>query len=97
MSDLVNANLIALTERGDNAIYNIASGVEVSDSQIFEEVRQASDATVEAAHADKRPGEADRVSLDYSRAKAALGWEPQVPLHEGIRLAVEWHRRRLEL
>ena len=71
--------------------------VEVSDSEIFEEVRHASGASVEAVHADRRPGEAARVSLDSSRAKAALGWEPQVPLREGIQLAVEWHRQRLEL
>ena len=71
----------------DNETCNIASVVEVSDLQIFEEVRRIS----RALHAAKRLGETDRVSLGSSRAKAALGWETKVALREGIQLAVEWH------
>jgi len=32
---------------------------------------------------------------DISRARALLGWEPRVDPEEGLRLTLEWFRRRL--
>ena len=32
---------------------------------------------------------------DISKARQALGWEPYVPLKEGLRLSIEWFRGRL--
>lgn len=32
---------------------------------------------------------------DISRAKQVLGWEPQVPLEEGLAETVDWFRERL--
>src|SRR5881296_1999107 len=33
---------------------------------------------------------------DISRARALLGWEPRVDAEEGLRLTLEWFRRKLE-
>jgi UDP-glucuronate 4-epimerase len=30
---------------------------------------------------------------DIAKADRGLGWQPQVPLEEGFRLTVDWHRR----
>jgi dTDP-glucose 4,6-dehydratase len=32
---------------------------------------------------------------DNSRAKAVLGWEPRVPVEEGMRKTIEWYRSRM--
>jgi dTDP-glucose 4,6-dehydratase len=32
---------------------------------------------------------------DISRARAALGWEPTVDTEDGLRLTIDWYRRRL--
>src|SRR5262249_42535927 len=40
VDDIVGANLLAL-ELGDNSIYNLGSGVETSDREVFETVRAA--------------------------------------------------------
>ena len=32
---------------------------------------------------------------DISRAKEVLGWEPRVPVEQGIRTTIEWYRERL--
>lgn len=39
--------------------------------------------------------EIDRQYLDSTRAAAVLGWEPRVPLDEGLRRTVSWYRQLL--
>ena len=94
VDDVAAANLLALGPRGDNQAYNVASGVETTDLEIFDAVRAASGASVEPAYRDKRPGEADRIALDCSKARRILGWTPKMGLAEGIALEVEHIRSR---
>ena len=32
---------------------------------------------------------------DITRAKSIIGWEPEIPLEEGLERTIEWFRRRL--
>ncbi len=36
-----------------------------------------------------------RSVIDYSKAKTLLGWEPKVGLDEGLKLTVEFFRKRI--
>jgi UDP-glucose 4-epimerase len=93
VDDVVRANLLAMVgERVAGRIYNLGLGREVSDRRIFELVRSAVGATLEPIQEAKRPGEIDRICLDASRAKAELGWEPTIPLEEGITRTVAFYR-----
>ena len=88
VDDVAAANLLAMAPRGDNDVYNIARGIETTDFEIFDAVRAATGADVEPAYRPKRPGEADRIALDNSKARRILGWTPQTPLAKGIALEV---------
>ncbi len=90
--DIVNANLMAMGEQGDNETFNLSRGREVSDLEIFEAVRAATGIWIEPLFTSKRPGEADSVCLDSSRAKRILGWVPTVPLDEGTAESVAYLR-----
>jgi UDP-glucose 4-epimerase len=93
VDDIVRANLLVTARRTPaGRVFNLGLGREVTDREIFEQVRSAVGATVEPILAEKRPGEVDRTCLDASRAKAELGWEPAVPLEEGIARTVNYHR-----
>lgn len=93
VDDIVRANLLVMGEtRAAGRVYNLGLGREVSDRQIFELVRSAVGVTVEPTLAAKRAGEIDRICLDASRAKAELGWEPTIPLEEGIARTVAFYR-----
>ncbi len=94
VSDVVRANLQAL-KVGDGEIFNISSGVETTDYQIFTLVREALGiAPFEPLYAPKRPGEIDHIGLDVSKARAKLAWQPEVEIRQGIQRTAEWFRDR---
>lgn len=95
VGDIVAANVLAL-EQGSGRLYNLGWGEEVSDLTIYEAVRDAAGSDLPPAYAPARPGEVERVALDASRARAEIGWEPQVRLAEGVARAVEFYRNQVE-
>ena len=40
-------------------------------------------------HVPRRPGETDCTFADMTRIRAALGWQPKVPIEEGVRAMLE--------
>ena len=83
VSDVVSANLLAI-EQGKNAICNIGTGVETSDQEIFDALAAALGYDSAPLYTSVRPGEIQRICLDWSKAERELGWRPQLPLNEGI-------------
>ncbi len=95
VADIVEANMLAM-ERGSAGLYNIGRGVEVSDREIFEAVRDAVGVPVEPEYAPPRPGEVEHIALDASLARAELGWDWMVDLVEGVGRAVDFYRNQRE-
>lgn len=93
VSDIVAANIAALDAHGDDQTYNLARGISVSDFEIFAAVRAAAGATMQPKYAPVRPGEAQAVSLDASKARQTLNWQPAVDLPDGIRQVVAHYRQ----
>jgi UDP-glucose 4-epimerase len=89
ISDVVAANVAAL-ERGTNEIFNIGSGVETTDLEVFQIVQSLLGKQVKPKYVAKRPGEIDRICLDISKAKSLLRWQPLIKLSEGARLTVAY-------
>jgi nucleoside-diphosphate-sugar epimerase len=97
ISDAVEG-LIRLAEserRGD--IVNIGSDREISiqevASLILGEVGIRED-SVEFVHSPVHPKDVLRRAADIRRARTLLGWEPKVPLEEGLRTTIDWFRAR---
>jgi UDP-glucose 4-epimerase len=92
ISDVVAANVAAL-EGGTNEIFNIGTGVETKDLEVFETVRSLLGKEVEPKYAPRRPGEIDRICLDIAKANSLLNWRPVVGLSEGARLTVAYFQK----
>jgi UDP-glucuronate 4-epimerase len=45
-----------------------------------------------ATYEPARPGEVTRYVADIAQARSLLGYDPQVPLTQGLQLAIEWQR-----
>lgn len=91
VEDVCRANLLAL-EAGSGESLNIGTGEETSVLELLEALQQAAGTRKTPEFAPPRPGEVHRIALDPGRARHVLGWQPQVPLAEGLRRTMEWHR-----
>ncbi len=94
VSDVVAANILAM-ESGRNGIYNIGTGKQTSDQEIFDTVAEVLGYGGTAHYAPVRKGEIQRICLDYTKATRELGWLPRVGLEEGVRKSVDYYRSML--
>jgi UDP-glucose 4-epimerase len=85
VDDVVRANLLAATTDAVGEAYNVGRGEATTIRELAERVREVvgSDSTI--VHTDPRPGDIDHSTADLSRARSGLGYEPSVPLEEGLR------------
>ena len=70
-------------------MFNVGTGIETSVLELYEVCRRVAGSALEAEHAPARLGELQRSVLDISRSERELGWRPEVPLEEGLRLTWE--------
>jgi len=91
VSDIVEANLAAM-HRGDGRIYNISAGEPVTINRIYSLLQESTEFRQEPVYRPRRAGEVLKIALDHSRATRELGWEPKIPLEEGLGHSVDYVR-----
>jgi UDP-glucose 4-epimerase len=90
--DIAQANLIAL-ERG-SGVYNIGTGVPTTIGDLFQSLTAVNPGYhLPPEYGPDRQGEVWVSCLNSDRARAELGWEPCVPLSEGLRRTADYFRR----
>ena len=85
ISDVVRANMLAASADiipGNHLVLNIGSAEETSVKDIAKLIDDKIEYVVPNPRGDF---EELRKSADYSQASARLGWEPRIPLAEGLR------------
>jgi UDP-glucose 4-epimerase len=87
--DCARANLMVL-DNGSGKVYNLGYGIGTSVNQIFQGLKEVTGYPLEANYAPARPGETFRIYLSAERARKELGWEPTIPLMEGLRKTMEY-------
>src|SRR5579864_436356 len=89
IEDVVAAN-VAVLDKGQGEILNIASGQPTTDLEVFRLVanllRQPG---LQPRYSAIRPGEIQDIYLDVSKAKRFLGWSPTISIAEGAFRTVE--------
>lgn len=94
VADVARANLLALQSDLRAGSFNIGTAVETPTRRIFEVLAAWYRYDLPPEELPMRPGEVNRIALDYHAARAALGWEPQVGLEEGLAETAEWFAGR---
>jgi len=84
----VHALLAATGQAG--GIFNIGTGRETSVLELHTLCAKAAGVDAAPRFEGPRLGDARRSVLDVSRAVDVLGWRPQMPLEEGLRLTWSW-------
>jgi UDP-glucose 4-epimerase len=93
VDDVVDAFARA-ADAGSETLFNIGTGEETSVNQLYAAMADAAGVADPPTYALARPGELDRSSLDAGRARRELGWSPQMPLAEGVKITLDWSRDR---
>lgn len=91
VGDVVRANVAAL-DSGHVGGVNIGTGHETDVVTIFDLLRRAIGSDIQAVHGPAKVGEQRRSCLDASLASQVLGWKPRVPLEEGLKHTISYHR-----
>lgn len=77
-------------ERVDARAFNVGTGIGTSVIDLARLLQQATGSSAEVEFAPRRPGEQQESFLDAGKARALLGWEPQVSLLEGLAKTFAW-------
>jgi UDP-glucose 4-epimerase len=88
VDDVVESNLRA-AESDVSGPINIGLGQEKSVLDIVTVLNDHAENGFQPEHAAERPGEVQRIALDPSRAREALGWQAQVELDEGLKRTLD--------
>jgi UDP-glucose 4-epimerase len=88
VSDIVFANLQAQAY-DQSGVWNIGTSQYVSVNSLVEQLTTIASsegyAPKEVVHAAPRAGEVDKISLDSSKAKLDLSWQPEVSFDQGLK------------
>ncbi|HJA75637.1 MAG TPA: Vi polysaccharide biosynthesis UDP-N-acetylglucosaminuronic acid C-4 epimerase TviC [Candidatus Desulfovibrio gallistercoris] len=103
IDNVVQANLLAsfAGDEARNKIYNVAFGQRTTLNELFALIREEVSrhkpeaAGAQAVHRDFRAGDVRHSLADISRAGTLLGYDPQVDVRRGLRLAGDWYAANL--
>lgn len=86
VSDAVRGLRALMEYQGAHRIFNIGSGTGHSIAQLISAISTTLGNAPEVIHAPGRNADVPFNVLDITQARRELGWEPCIPLEEGIRL-----------
>jgi GDP-L-fucose synthase len=87
--DLAEATLFALRSYSGEQHLNVGTGVDVTIRELAELLADVAGWTGEFVFDATKPDGTPRKLLDVSRLNR-LGWEPSIPLEEGVRITYDW-------
>lgn len=74
-------------------VYNIGGGRELTNNEITRRILEAMGADQSSIeHVEDRKGHDLRYSVDWTKIKRELGYEPQVKFEDGLRETINWYR-----
>jgi nucleoside-diphosphate-sugar epimerase len=95
VADCVAATIRALDRPPDGSIFNIGGGREVRLLDAAQIIARELGVEPRIEFRPARRGDQRRTVADIGRARAELGWEPQVEPEEGLAAQVAWTRSNL--
>jgi len=95
IDDLVDVVVQAIVDGTGHGHYHISSGTDFAIKELFDATIAALPEVELDEDVEVRPrGEDDAytILLDPSRVREDFGWEPKVPLEDGVRRAIDYYR-----
>ena len=96
VSDLVRG-LYLLSKSGERYPVNLGNPREMTILEFAEHIQKLMGTEAKIEYKPLPQDDPKRRQPDISKAKQVLGWEPKVPLEEGLRPTIEYFRQKLDL
>jgi UDP-glucose 4-epimerase len=97
VQDVARANILAARAPITDAVYNVATGTEVSLAECAELMLRTMGSSLEVEHAPARAvNPVPRRLASTWRAEQELGFQAVVPFEQGLRELVTWWRQERE-
>jgi len=95
VEDVARAYILAAKVDVTDDVFNVASGEETSLKDLALTLLKVMNSDLGLEHGPERKvNPVSRRKADISKAKKLLGFEPTIPLEDGLRSLVEWWRQR---
>jgi len=94
VENAVQANIKALLVTGINnhEVINIAFSQRTTLNQLWTQISKITGIDLKQQHRDERKGDVKHSLAEISKAKKMIGYEPQISVNDGLRIAIEWYR-----
>ena len=89
VKDVARANLLA-AERDAEGVFNIACGVRISVNELASRIMELIGVELEMRYDEPRPGDIKDSLADITRAREALGFQPEFALTDGLEETIRW-------
>jgi UDP-N-acetylglucosamine/UDP-N-acetylgalactosamine 4-epimerase len=97
VANAVLANELALfseNKEAVNQVYNVAIGEQTSLNQLLEMIKEVAGSDLAPKYGEERKGDVKHSLADISKGRSLLGYDPEVSIKEGLKIAFEWYRGR---
>jgi UDP-glucose 4-epimerase len=85
VEDVARANMVAMTSKTSDCIFNIGTGIEISINQLVSHLKGIINLFTEEKHGPAKQGEQKRSVIDYNKARNILHWKPEVTFIDGMK------------
>lgn len=93
IDDVVEANLLALRPEM-NGVFNVSTGIETSLLEIFDKLAKLTNYQKPKQFVPFKIGEQMRSVCSYSKINKLTGWEPKMPLDEGLKITMDYYLKK---
>ncbi|MEM4346992.1 MAG: GDP-mannose 4,6-dehydratase [Candidatus Altiarchaeota archaeon] len=90
VSDIVEANILAMNSNAEGEIFNIGGGSRISINEIIKILEEITNRKADVSYIEKQKGDMADTIADISKARKILGYKPKVKIKEGLKKEVEW-------
>ncbi len=95
VDDVVDLNLKAAKAAGvSGKVYNGGNGVRITLNEAWAMLQKIEGVSIDPVYGPPRPGDVRDSQADTTLAAAELGHAPRFSFEEGLRLTLEWYRRK---
>jgi len=94
VEDIVEANLAVMGQEIQGT-YNVGTGEETSINDLLRILVTHTNSTYKEVHGPAKSGEQVRSVIDSAKLRQELSWEPRTELSEGLKLTVDYFRKRM--